>query len=196
VAVCNRRCAAPCKELILKSLRRGGPSPHGGRRPDGGARRSPSPRPGTDGHAGGQGVAGGADVPKGEGPRLSPRTVDDATSGPSRCERGPGHACLADLAQGTVCKSSARTRGRSRRGPGCTASACRSASARTAAGEQRRSMARGQERPPVERTAPLPRSCPSGIRGFATMPPVRAPTLRRASPQIHAATGLGPPGQR
>jgi hypothetical protein len=51
-----------------------------GRRPDGCARRSPSPRQETDDHAGGQGMAGVAGVPEGEGPRLSPRTVDDPAS--------------------------------------------------------------------------------------------------------------------
>jgi hypothetical protein len=49
---------------------------------------------------------------------------------------------------------------------------------------------------PLERTAPLPRSCPFGLRGVAALPAVRAATLRRPPPQIHAATGVGAPGQR
>ena len=73
---------------------------------------------------------------------------------------------------------------------------CCTGAARGAAGEQRRSLACRQERPPAERAAPLPRSRPSGVRGVATMPSVRAATFRRPSPAIHAAAGLGPQGQR
>ena len=42
------------------------------------------------------------------------------------------------------------------------------------AGEQRRSLACRQRRPPLERAAPLPRSRPPGVRVIATMPPLRA----------------------
>src|SRR6202047_1343246 len=52
-------------------------------------------------------MAGVAGVPEGERPWLSPRTVDDPASRPAmRARRDPaeGHACLADLVQGTVCK--------------------------------------------------------------------------------------------
>ena len=51
-------------------------------------------------------MAGVAGVPEGEGPRLSQRAVDDPASRPPRSRAGPaeGHACLANLAQGTVCK--------------------------------------------------------------------------------------------
>ena len=78
-----------------------------GRRPAGCARRSPSPRQGTDDHAGGQGMAGVAGVPEGEGPWLSPRTVDDRLLARHAREHGPaeGHACLANLAQGTCGRS-------------------------------------------------------------------------------------------
>ena len=77
------------------------------------ATKSPSPpnEPGrharqrTDDHAGGQGI-GVAGVPEGQGPRLSPRIVDDPASRTHARAHGPaeGHACLANLAQGTVCK--------------------------------------------------------------------------------------------
>jgi hypothetical protein len=52
-------------------------------------------------------MAGVAGVPEGEGPRLSPRTVDDPASRPPRSRAwtgAQGHACLANLAQGTVWK--------------------------------------------------------------------------------------------
>ena len=51
-------------------------------------------------------MAGVVGVPEGEGTWLSPRTVDNAASGPprSRAWTAEGHACLANLAQGTVCK--------------------------------------------------------------------------------------------
>ena len=44
-------------------------------------------------------------LPQGQGPRLSPRIVDDAAARPPAREHGPaeGHACLAKLAQGTLC---------------------------------------------------------------------------------------------
>jgi hypothetical protein len=77
-----------------------------GRRPDGGARRSLSPRPGTDDYAGRQGMAGGAGVPEDQGPRLYLRTWTTRFLAGHAREHGPAeaHACLADLAQGTVCK--------------------------------------------------------------------------------------------
>ena len=50
-------------------------------------------------------MAGVVGVPEGEGTWLSPRTVDNAASGPPRSRAWTrGHACLANLAQGTVCK--------------------------------------------------------------------------------------------
>ena len=44
-------------------------------------------------------------LPQGQGPRLSPRIVDDAAARPPCAEHGPaeGHVCLAKLAQGTLC---------------------------------------------------------------------------------------------
>jgi hypothetical protein len=61
---------------------------------------------GADDHRRSQDMGDVAGVSEGEGPRLSARIVDDATSGPPCPRAGPreGHACLADLAQGTVCK--------------------------------------------------------------------------------------------
>jgi hypothetical protein len=65
-----------------------------------------SPRPGTDDYAGRQGMAGGAGVPEVQDlgypyelwtTRFLARHA--ASTDPQR-----GHACLADLAQGTVCK--------------------------------------------------------------------------------------------
>ena len=51
-------------------------------------------------------MAGVAGVPEGERPWLSPRTVDDRLLARHARAYGPaeGHACLADLVQGTVCK--------------------------------------------------------------------------------------------
>src|SRR5208283_3737618 len=74
---------APSDCAALRRARRG-------RRPDGRARRSPSPWQGTDDHAGGQGMAGVAGVPQGEGPRLSPRIVDDPASRPPRSRAWTG----------------------------------------------------------------------------------------------------------
>jgi hypothetical protein len=55
-----------------------------GRRPDGCARRAPASRQRAFDHARSQGVGGVAGMPEGEGPRLSPRTVDDTASGQPR----------------------------------------------------------------------------------------------------------------
>jgi hypothetical protein len=50
-------------------------------------------------------MAGVAGVPEGEGPRLSPRTVDDPASRPPRSRAWTGAGtCMPRLAQGTVCK--------------------------------------------------------------------------------------------
>ena len=51
-------------------------------------------------------MAGVVGMPEGEGTWLSPRTVDNAVLARHAREHGPaeGHACLANLAQGTVCK--------------------------------------------------------------------------------------------
>ena len=73
---------------------------------DGGARRLSAAGQGADDHRRGQGMAGLSCLPQGQGPGLSPRIVDDAASGRDAREHGPaeGHACLAKLAQGTMCK--------------------------------------------------------------------------------------------
>ena len=49
-------------------------------------------------------------LPQGQGPRLSPRIVDNAASACHAREHGPaeGHACLAKRAQGTVCNISTK----------------------------------------------------------------------------------------
>ena len=57
-------------------------------------------------------MAGVVGMPEGEGTWLSPRTVDNAASGPPRSRawtRG-GHACLANLAQAQCAESSTRKR--------------------------------------------------------------------------------------
>ena len=127
---------------------------------------------------------------------------------PRRTAEPPGRAGLmaalrASVEIGTAKEAAPLPADRRRRKPRCREqapsgppAALGTASARGAAGEQRRSLACGQNRPPPGRTAPLPRSRPSGVRGVATVPPVRAATLRRPSPPIHAAAGPGPPGQR
>jgi hypothetical protein len=56
-------------------------------------------------------MAGGAGVPEGEGPRLSPRTVDNATSGQPRSRAQRDTQASPIWAQGTVCKIFGQERG-------------------------------------------------------------------------------------
>jgi hypothetical protein len=98
-------------------------------------------------------------------------------------------------------QGSAPPRGEAQAPPSAPASAFRAASrctgaARGTAGEQRRPLACRQGRPSPQRTAPLPRPRPSGVRGVATVPSVRTATFGPSPSEVHAAARPGAPGQR
>jgi hypothetical protein len=84
------------------ALRRAG----GGRRPGGRVGRSPSPRQGADDHAGSESLVDIAFVPEGEGAGYPHELWTTRLLARHAREHGhaEGHPCLANLAQGTLCK--------------------------------------------------------------------------------------------